>query len=76
MSNMQQQNADGSWSAIQPLGWQGSGPDFEVYGTGPWEWVAYDEDVCVGTGKARTRIGAALSMRRFKRRYWKENARG
>ena len=49
------------------IGWQGSGPDFELYGSGPYEWTAYDEDVLIGTGKARTRLGAQIAMWRFQR---------
>lgn len=62
-----QQNSDGSWSEAIPLGWQG-GIDFEVYGAGPYEWHAFDEDVLVGKGAARTRLGLAVAIRRARRR--------
>lgn len=68
MGDVEQQNPDGSWSPATPLGWQGSGIDFEVYGTGPFQWVAYDEDICVGSGDARTRIGLAVAIRRARKR--------
>lgn len=64
------QNPDGSWVPAVPLGWQGSGIDFEVYSKRkPMEWYAYDEDVLVDRGTARTRLGLALAMRRAKRRH-------
>jgi hypothetical protein len=55
------------WGTAQPLGWQG-GIDFEVTGTGPYEWFAYDEDVLVGKGKARTRLGLGAALMRARKR--------
>ena len=49
----------------QAVGWSG-GVDFEVKGSGPYEWTAWDEDVCVGSGKARTKIGLAVALWRAK----------
>jgi hypothetical protein len=64
-----QQNPDGSWSPVTPLGWQGTGVDWEVYtNRRPMEAVAYDEDVCVAVVKARTRFGLYLRMLWAKRR--------
>jgi len=61
------QNPDGSYSPEMSMGWLG-GIDFEIFGTGPYAWLAYDEDVLVGRGKARTRIGLAFALRRAERR--------
>lgn len=63
-------NLDGT--EAQPIGFLG-GIDFEVTGTGPFEWTAWDEDVCVGKGTARTKAGLALKLlfaeRRISRQY-------
>jgi hypothetical protein len=68
-STAHRQGPDGSWQPAQPLGWQGSGPDFEVYSKRrPMEWVAYDEDVCVATGTARTKAGLYFAIWRARRR--------
>lgn len=69
MSGVYAQRPDGSYEPAVPLGWQGSGIDIEVYGTGPFEWFAYDEDVLVGRGSARTRLGLAWAIRRARRRW-------
>lgn len=60
---------DRDGNPIQPLGWQGSGPDFELSGHGPFEWTAYDEDVLIGAGHARTTLGAYLAMWLFRRKW-------
>jgi hypothetical protein len=60
-------NSDGT--PATPLGWQGAGPDFEVSGHGPFEWEAYDEDMLIGKGRARTQLGLMLALWRFKRRF-------
>lgn len=66
---------DDQGNPIQPLGWQGAGPDFEVYGPesaegdGKWYWQAYDEDMFVGEGRHKTRFMAAWAMRQFKKNY-------
>lgn len=62
----QQQNPDGSWSEVQPLGWQGRALDWEVYTERkPMEAVLYD-DLCVAVVHARTRF--ALSWRMWHER--------
>lgn len=63
----QGQRPDGSWGPIEPLGWQG-GIDFEVCGTGPYVWQAYDEDICVGVGRVRTKIGLWFAIWRARRK--------
>jgi len=68
--NVQQQNPDGSWEPAQPLGWQGKGPDYEVTRQdGRYVWHAYDEDMLIGKGTARTRLGLARALRRHKRKW-------
>ena len=52
---------DGSGNELRPVGWQG-GIDFEVTGHGPYEWTAWDEDLCVDKGRARTRLGLMFSL--------------
>lgn len=54
------------WETATPLGWQG-GIDFEVTGTGPYQWHAYDEDILVGKGKARTRLGLTIALKRARK---------
>lgn len=72
--NPMQQNPDGSWSEVIPLGWQGSGTDWEVCPPGSAgsraagvRWLArgYDEDVLVAQVYARTRAGLNRKMRKF-----------
>lgn len=66
--NPMQQNPDGSWSEVQPLGWQG-GHDWEVYtDTKPMRADLYDEDVLIAVATARTRLGLVWKMRREQRR--------
>lgn len=61
---------DDAGQPIQPLGWQGSGIDFEVYRKPyGWEFDAYDEDVLVGNGKARTRRGLNRAMKRVRQEH-------
>lgn len=60
-----QQNPDGSYSPAEPMGWQGSGIDWEVIREGKrYRADAYDEDMHVGMVTARTRIGLMWKMRR------------
>lgn len=61
-------NRDGQ--EIAPLGWQGNEVDFEV--TGKYEWSAYYEDLLIGTGGAKTRLGLYISLLLAKRRLTKE----
>jgi hypothetical protein len=80
------QMSEGSYRPAQPLGWQGSGLDFEVQSQRwdreqrrmvkqrPIEWHAYDEDVLVAKGTARTMLGLAFAIRRVKRRYARGSA--
>lgn len=80
-----QRMPDGSIQPVQPLGWQGSGLDFEVTSkrwdsaqrrmvpVRPIVWHAYDEDVLVAKGTARTPLGLAFAIRRAKRRYDRDN---
>lgn len=50
----ERQGVNGEWLPAQPLGWQGSGVDWEVYSKRtPLEAVAYDEDVCVAVVRSR-----------------------
>jgi len=56
-----QQNADGTWSPAQPLPLTRDF-DAEVYGAGPWTWIAYRGGVEVATGHARTRMGMQLAL--------------
>jgi hypothetical protein len=66
---------DDQGNPVQPIGWQGAGPDFEVYspqdrgGNGRWVWEAYDEDIFVGTGTHRSKFMAYWAMARFKKKY-------
>jgi hypothetical protein len=61
------QNLDGSWSPAEPLPLSRDF-DAEVYGTGPWTWIAYRGGAEVAHGRARTRIGlhAALLWARIR----------
>jgi hypothetical protein len=52
---------DGHLQPNTPLGWQG-GIDFEVTGHGPYEWSAWDEDMCVGKGAVRTKLGLMIAL--------------
>lgn len=58
----QQQNPDGSWSDAVPLGWQGSGIDWEVSGHGPYEALGYDEDVLVARVEARNKFTLGIKL--------------
>jgi hypothetical protein len=70
MTSPQARQPDGSWGNAQPVGWQGSGPDYEVSRVdGQYSWEAYDEDVLIGKGSARTRIGLALALRRHRKKW-------
>lgn len=56
---------DGSWTPAVPLGWQGSGIDWEVAREGS-KWVArgYDEDVLVSVKRSRFKRLLAFKIRR------------
>ena len=57
------QNPDGSYSPAEPMGWQGSGIDWEVSREGKRHRAdAYDEDMHVGRVTARTRLGLLWKM--------------
>lgn len=59
------------------IGWQGSGPDYEVYRrTRFFEWFAYDEELLIGRGTAWTSLGLAVAIRRHKRNWRKAEAAG
>lgn len=76
MSGTYIRNEDGSFSEAVPLGWQGHGIDWELYrrneagrarkGT---HHVAngYDEDVLIGSVRARTLWGLNRKMRRVEK---------
>ncbi len=57
------QTEHGTWTPARPLGFQGTGLDFEVTGSRPWQWAAYSRHGVVATGKARTRLGLAAALR-------------
>ena len=70
MSGPIQQNPDGSWSEAVPIGWQGSGIDWEVYrNEKPLRAMGYGEDVLLENITARTRLGLAWKMRRAQRKH-------
>lgn len=72
---------DGSWQPAQPMGWQGTGIDFEVrtqrwdrekrqmVTQRPFTWEAFYEDMLVGKGKARTKVGLFFALWRCRRRF-------
>ncbi|MEU1443070.1 hypothetical protein [Streptomyces mirabilis] len=55
------QNPDGTWSPAEPLPLTDDF-DIEVYGTGPWTWIAYRGGPEVAHGHARTRIGLYTAL--------------
>lgn len=57
----QQQTPDGSWTPAQPLPLTADF-DAEVYGTGPWTWIAYRGGIEVAYGRARTRVGTQAAL--------------
>lgn len=69
MTPAMQQNPDGSWSEMVPLGWQGSGIDWEVYGTGPYEAHGFDEDVLMAKVNAKTKFRLMLKIWWWHRRH-------
>lgn len=75
MSDEYEGPTDREGNPLQPIGWQGSGPDFEVSGPGPFEWEAYDEELLIGRGRARTKLGLLIAMARFQRHWRREEAR-
>jgi hypothetical protein len=58
-------NRDGS--PAQPLGWQ-PGIDWEVTGKGPYEAIAYDEDIPVAVIRARSKLWLHIRISRAHRR--------
>lgn len=66
---LQQRDANG-WVPAEPLP-LASGLDIEVYGTGPWVWIAHRGSNLVGQGRARTRLGlwAATTRARLRHGY-------
>ncbi|MER7813832.1 hypothetical protein [Streptomyces sp. NPDC096153] len=63
-----QQNSDGTWSPATPEPLADS-LDFEVSGTGPFEWEAWRGMSLVAHGTARTRLGLHLALFRAKRKH-------
>jgi hypothetical protein len=61
--NTARQNPDGTWSLAQPLA-PTNDFDAEIYGTGPWTWIAYRGGLEAATGHARTRLGLQLALMR------------
>lgn len=73
-------NRDGQ--PMQPLGFIGAGPDFEVYRWGEnqqgmkgWHWQAYSRDRLLESGDACTRLGLTLALWRARRRLTRQIAR-
>ncbi|QTD97015.1 hypothetical protein S1361_06600 [Streptomyces cyanogenus] len=63
MSQTSRQNPDGTWSPAQPLPLTRDF-DAEVYGTGPWTWIAYRAGVEAASGRARTKFGLRVALLR------------
>jgi hypothetical protein len=59
----------GEWVPAEPLPYF-PGLDFEVHGSGPWIWQAYEGATEVASGVARTRFGLRLAIWRA-RRLWR-----
>lgn len=54
---------------VEPIGWQGSGLDWEVYSNErPMRAMAYDEDVLMAVVKSRSRLLLWLKMTAAARR--------
>lgn len=76
------ENTNREGQPMEPLGYVGDEPDFEVYdrrhiaaGLKGWHWQAYHRDRLLDSGDARTRIGLAFALWRANRRLRKELAR-
>jgi hypothetical protein len=61
--NTARQNPSNGWSPAQPLP-ATNDFDAEVYGTGPWTWIAYRGGCEVAHGRARTRLGTQIALHR------------
>ncbi|MFC5802770.1 hypothetical protein [Streptomyces formicae] len=62
------QNPDGSWSPATPEPLTDD-LDFEVTGSGPFEWEAWRGLSLVAHGTARTRLGLHVALYRAKRQH-------
>jgi hypothetical protein len=67
MSDVQQQNPDGSWSNATPLEYQGDALDAEIYelGEGRVKANVYDKDVLVTIIFAKNRKKLAKKLSKF-----------
>lgn len=63
-----QLNDDGTWTEATPTPLH-PGLDFEVAGTGPFEWEAWDGMTKVASGHAQTRIGLYVAMFRARHKH-------
>ncbi len=75
MNDVHQQNPDGTWTPVEPLGWQGSGLDWEETRTpGGFEATLYDKYAHVATVRSRWRW--ALRIKQWRISNWEAGRPG